>query len=100
MIQIKPFSVVSSSRTRKFGMASSTGNGILNGLVARSSSGPGNSFQNGAGLSSFSSADQARNRLVDTEFLIVGAGPAGASLACFLGSYGKSTYLMELQDKP
>jgi hypothetical protein len=26
---------------------------------------------------------------VDTEFLIVGAGPAGASLACFLGSYGK-----------
>ncbi|KAB8253714.1 FAD binding domain-containing protein [Aspergillus pseudonomiae] len=25
---------------------------------------------------------------VDTEFLIVGAGPAGAALACFLGSYG------------
>ncbi|QKX58385.1 uncharacterized protein TRUGW13939_05507 [Talaromyces rugulosus] len=69
-------------------MASSTGNGILNGLVARSSSGPGNSLQNGASLSSFSSADQARNGLVDTEFLIVGAGPAGASLACFLGSYG------------
>lgn len=25
----------------------------------------------------------------ETEFLIVGAGPAGASLACFLASYGK-----------
>ena len=25
---------------------------------------------------------------VDTEFLIVGAGPAGAALACFLGSHG------------
>lgn len=28
---------------------------------------------------------------IDTEFLIVGAGPAGAALACFLGSYGKLT---------
>jgi hypothetical protein len=27
--------------------------------------------------------------VVHTEFLIVGAGPAGASLACFLGAYGK-----------
>jgi hypothetical protein len=26
---------------------------------------------------------------VDTDFLIVGAGPAGASLGCFLGKYGK-----------
>lgn len=26
----------------------------------------------------------------ETEFLIVGAGPAGASLACFLTSYGTS----------
>jgi ribulose 1,5-bisphosphate synthetase/thiazole synthase len=25
---------------------------------------------------------------VDTEFLIVGAGPAGAALACFLASHG------------
>lgn len=25
---------------------------------------------------------------VETEFLIVGCGPAGASLACFLASYG------------
>lgn len=25
---------------------------------------------------------------VETEFLIAGAGPAGASLACFLASYG------------
>ena len=28
--------------------------------------------------------------VTDTEFLIVGAGPAGASLACFLASYGES----------
>lgn len=27
--------------------------------------------------------------VIYTEFLIVGAGPAGASLACFLGSYGE-----------
>lgn len=27
---------------------------------------------------------------IDTEILIVGAGPAGAALACFLGSYGES----------
>lgn len=26
---------------------------------------------------------------VETEFLIVGCGPAGASLACFLGSHGE-----------
>ena len=26
---------------------------------------------------------------VDTDFLIVGAGPAGASLGCFLGKYGE-----------
>lgn len=31
---------------------------------------------------------QVDDHVVDTEFLIVGAGPAGASLACFLGSYG------------
>lgn len=28
---------------------------------------------------------------VDTEFLIIGCGPAGASLACFLASYGAWT---------
>jgi hypothetical protein len=27
-------------------------------------------------------------RVVETEFVIVGAGPAGAALACFLTSYG------------
>ncbi|KAK4183943.1 hypothetical protein QBC35DRAFT_466892 [Podospora australis] len=26
--------------------------------------------------------------IIETEFLIVGAGPAGSSLACFLASYG------------
>lgn len=27
---------------------------------------------------------------VDTDFLVVGGGPAGASLACFLATYGNS----------
>lgn len=31
---------------------------------------------------------EAKDDVIDTEFLIVGAGPAGAALACFLGSYG------------
>ncbi|CAI7630830.1 unnamed protein product [Penicillium discolor] len=33
-------------------------------------------------------SDAAKDHVIDTEFLIVGAGPAGASLACFLGSHG------------
>ena len=28
--------------------------------------------------------------LIETELLIVGAGPAGASLACFLASHGRA----------
>lgn len=32
---------------------------------------------------------QDSDHVVDTEFLIVGAGPAGAALACFLGSHGE-----------
>lgn len=31
--------------------------------------------------------------LIKTDLLIVGAGPAGASLACFLASHGKSTLI-------
>ena len=33
--------------------------------------------------------EAAADGSIDTEFLIVGAGPAGAALACFLGSYGR-----------
>jgi len=29
--------------------------------------------------------------IVKTDLLIVGAGPAGAALACFLASYGRSS---------
>lgn len=42
---------------------------------------------------STSSTEVAEGKMdheLDTEFLIVGCGPAGASLACFLASYGKS----------
>ncbi|KAJ5379390.1 hypothetical protein N7509_012509 [Penicillium cosmopolitanum] len=35
-----------------------------------------------------SDSPQQKHGEVETEFLIVGAGPAGASLACFLTSYG------------
>jgi flavin-dependent dehydrogenase len=28
------------------------------------------------------------DEIIETDLLIVGAGPAGASLACFLASYG------------
>lgn len=34
----------------------------------------------------------ATDGTIDTEFLIVGAGPAGAALACFLSSYGELMY--------
>ena len=30
------------------------------------------------------------NDQIETQFLIVGAGPAGASLACFLTMYGEN----------
>lgn len=36
-----------------------------------------------------SDSPQQKHGEVETEFLIVGAGPAGASLACFLTSYGE-----------
>lgn len=28
--------------------------------------------------------------IIDTDLFIVGAGPAGAGLACFLGSFGRT----------
>lgn len=37
------------------------------------------------------SSQPAPAKPVETEFLIIGAGPAGAALACFLASYGIST---------
>jgi ribulose 1,5-bisphosphate synthetase/thiazole synthase len=36
--------------------------------------------------------------VVDVDYLIVGAGPAGASLACFLGRYGTWLSLMSVQE--
>lgn len=44
--------------------------------------GPTNAETNGAGTSD---GDICH---VETDFLVVGCGPAGASLACFLGSHG------------
>jgi ribulose 1,5-bisphosphate synthetase/thiazole synthase len=34
-------------------------------------------------------AQDAQDDIVKTDLLIVGAGPAGASLACFLASHGE-----------
>jgi NADPH-dependent 2,4-dienoyl-CoA reductase/sulfur reductase-like enzyme len=36
------------------------------------------------------SPDNVPLPLIETDLLIVGAGPAGASLACFLASHGRS----------
>jgi hypothetical protein len=36
--------------------------------------------------------------MVETNFLVIGAGPAGASLACFLASYGELLRAAALQD--
>jgi hypothetical protein len=67
-------------------MAPYLSNGVSNGI-----SPPPSSIQaspdNGNILRQFSSASDSDP--VETEFLIAGAGPAGASLACFLTSYGK-----------
>lgn len=41
-----------------------------------------------ASTAQFNHSDQVKDHAIDTEFLIVGAGPAGAALACFLGSHG------------
>ena len=35
-----------------------------------------------------SSSTQNPSEVIETDLLIIGAGPAGASLACFLGNYG------------
>jgi hypothetical protein len=35
--------------------------------------------------------------MITTDLLIIGAGPAGASLACFLGSYGGTALLCFFQ---
>lgn len=40
------------------------------------------------GSNSTDHPNETQDGTIDTEFLIVGAGPAGAALACFLGSYG------------
>lgn len=38
-------------------------------------------------------SDASSPQVVKTDLLIVGAGPAGASLACFLASHGESCSL-------
>jgi ribulose 1,5-bisphosphate synthetase/thiazole synthase len=38
--------------------------------------------------------------IIETDLFIIGAGPAGASLACFLGSYGMTfRYKREIKAK-
>jgi len=38
------------------------------------------------------SENRTNAQLEETDLLVVGAGPAGASLACFLSEYGKYRY--------
>lgn len=66
-------------------MNGTTLNGHVNGQTNGEVNGHVNGQVNGHGQSPVRSDGQ---KLVETKILIVGAGPAGASLACFLASYG------------
>lgn len=37
--------------------------------------------------------------VIERDLLIIGAGPAGASLACFLGSYGMTSLVKKLVEE-
>ncbi|KAL1858565.1 hypothetical protein Plec18170_002765 [Paecilomyces lecythidis] len=57
--------------------------------IARPSYHAERTLSNGACYgSSLNNGSEVRDGIVNTDFLIIGAGPAGAALACFLGSYG------------
>lgn len=43
----------------------------------------------GATLANGNSQPEATTNMISTDILIIGAGPAGASLACFLAFHGK-----------
>lgn len=45
-----------------------------------------------SGSSTSSSKEETVPCVTTTDILIVGTGPAGASLACFLASYGEATF--------
>lgn len=49
------------------------------------------------GTSHNESDEIPKDEMLETEFLVVGAGPAGAALACFLTSYGE--YLFSVENK-
>lgn len=58
--------------------------------IARASHHAARTLSNGACYgSSLNNGSEVRDGIVNTDFLIIGAGPAGAALACFLGSYGR-----------
>jgi alkyl hydroperoxide reductase subunit AhpF len=69
-------------------IAAYTAEAILAMNVSSSNGSNGVHTQNGARAQSSASAQSTEKGVVDTEFLIVGAGPAGAALACFLASFG------------
>lgn len=87
--QVKSLSTLSANQTRKPAMAPS----IRNGIIPTSINGVGGaqvSVPAARPIQAYHS-DSSQNTLgeLETEFLIVGAGPAGASLACFLASYSE-----------
>lgn len=47
------------------------------------------------GTSHNESTEITEDDMPETEFLVVGAGPAGAALACFLTSYGEYTFIFQ-----
>lgn len=64
-----------------FSLPKDTQSNISNGFLS-------NGMNGTSGTSARAYSNESGTPDVETEFLIVGAGPAGASLACFLTSYG------------
>lgn len=88
-IQTKKFSVAAlSAQFLKPTMAPSTSNGIVKSFGTGSNSRIQQSLHNKTHAGHFYSTLEKGDGMVETEFLVVGAGPAGAALACFLGQYG------------
>lgn len=97
--QFKSFSVLTAHQNKKCVMSPSIGNGMFPN-ASRGTDGTKIPIPRICQTSTIkayhSDSSQQTPSEVETEFLIVGAGPAGASLACFLTSHGKQYIAVSL----